>query len=161
MVVLSRMLTPEDFGLVAMVAPVVGLVSLFQDVGLSQALIQRERITDEQISSVFWINLLIAVVLGLLTAALAPAVALFYREPALAGLTVGFAATFVLTGISGQTQALLQRQLRFGALAALDIGAAIAGIAPRSSWRSSTRPPGRCSPPPSSTAWSPPSRRGC
>ncbi len=128
-VVLSRLLTPADFGLVAMVFPVVGLVSLFQDAGLWQALVQRERITSEQVSTVFWINLLVAGLLCGMAVAGAPLVAGFYREPALRGLTAAFAGTFLLTGVSGQGQALLQRQLRFGALAGIEMGAGTAGLA--------------------------------
>ena len=52
-ILLSRMLLPEDFGLVASVTPLIGFVSMFQDLGYGQAIIQRRDITQEQISSVF------------------------------------------------------------------------------------------------------------
>ena len=62
--VLARILTPHDYGLIAMVAVVVNFATLFKDAGLSMATVHRERISHEQISSLFWINLIITICLG-------------------------------------------------------------------------------------------------
>jgi O-antigen/teichoic acid export membrane protein len=138
MAVLARLLGPEDFGLVAMVAVITGIFGLFASTGLSSATIQRATITDEQISTMFWINLLIGMILGLLCVATAPVLAAFYREPRLFGVTVAMAAGFLFNAAGVQHSALLQRQLRYVALtvietlsqfvsAAVGIGMAIAG----------------------------------
>src|SRR6266478_9420804 len=57
--VLARLLTPRDFGLVGMVTALTGVLSLFRDFGLSSAAIQRATVTEEQISTLFWINMLV------------------------------------------------------------------------------------------------------
>src|ERR1043165_3194102 len=76
-VVLARLLTPEDYGLIGMVAVVTGFVSLFKDLGLSAATVQREEITPAQVSTLFWVNVVLSVGVGLLAAAISPAVPWF------------------------------------------------------------------------------------
>jgi O-antigen/teichoic acid export membrane protein len=125
--VLARLLTPQDFGLMAMVAVFTGFVALFKDLGLSAATVQRERITHEQVSTLFWINLAISVTLMLIVFAIAPVVAWFFGEPRLVLITMAIGATFVFGGLVPQHTALLRRQMRFGTLAAIEIGAMVAG----------------------------------
>src|SRR5437763_17004287 len=78
LMVLARLLDPKDFGLVGMVTAFTGVLALFRDFGLSSAAIQRTNVTDEQISTLFWINLCVGLILGVVSVALAPAIALFY-----------------------------------------------------------------------------------
>ena len=127
--VLGRLLTPADYGLVGMVAVVTGFVALFKDLGLSSATVQREEITAEQVSTLFWVNVGLSVAVGLLTAALAPAVAWFYAEPRLSAVTLAYAAGFLPGGLTVQHEALLRRQMRFVALAACEVAALLASIA--------------------------------
>jgi len=68
LVILARLLNPTDFGLVAMVTAVTGLLNLFRDFGLSTATVQQKDITEEQISTLFWINLIIGVALAIWSA---------------------------------------------------------------------------------------------
>ena len=58
LMVLARLLTPRDFGLVGMVTAITGVLSLFRDFGLSSAAIQQVEVTDQQVSTLFWINIL-------------------------------------------------------------------------------------------------------
>src|SRR5437763_13502209 len=88
LMVLARLLDPKDFGLVGMVTAFTGVLTLFRDFGLSSAAVQREMVTDEQASTLFWINVLLGVSLGLLLVSAAPAIASFYHEPRLFGVTV-------------------------------------------------------------------------
>src|SRR5262245_20646450 len=83
MVIMARLLIPKDFGLVGMVTAFTGFLALFRDVGLSMATVQRASITQEQTSTLFWINLALGGALGALCAVLAPAVVAFYGEPRL------------------------------------------------------------------------------
>src|SRR6266852_8824427 len=64
---LARLLTPRDFGLVGMVTALTGVLSLFRDFGLSSAAIQRANVTEDQISTLFWINMLLGATLAVLT----------------------------------------------------------------------------------------------
>jgi PST family polysaccharide transporter len=127
-IVLARLLTPSDFGLVAMVTVITGFMEMFKDAGLALVTVQRRHITHEQISTLFWINAGIGILLMGITAALAPAIAWFYREPRLIPITLTIAGVFVFPGLSIQHRALLRRQMRFKALAAIDITAMLLGI---------------------------------
>jgi len=126
---LARLLTPGDFGLVAMVAAFTGFVAVFKDLGLAMATVQRPSIDHRQVSTLFWLNLLISAAVMVSVAALAPAVAWFYKEPRLLGVTLALGATFLFGGLTVQHHALLRRQMRFGALAGIEIGALLAGAA--------------------------------
>lgn len=120
-VVLARLLTPAEFGLVAMVSAITGLGQAFADLGLSEATIQRKDITHEQVSALFWINGAIGLGLTLITASLAPVLARFYREPRLIGITLVMSLTFLIGGLRVQADALLKRQMRFSSLVVRDI----------------------------------------
>ncbi len=128
MAVLGRLLTPDDFGLIAMVTAVTGFVMLFKDLGLSMATVQRSEINHIQISTLFWINVVLSVCIMLLTALLAPAIAWFYSEPRLTWITLALVGGLIFSGLSIQHQALLRRQMRFGILAFTNIISQLVGI---------------------------------
>jgi O-antigen/teichoic acid export membrane protein len=129
MVIMARLLTPRDFGLVGMVAAVTGFLGLFRDLGLSMATIQRASITHAQTSTLFWINVLAGGVLALACAALAPALAAFYGEPRLVWVTVALGTSFLFNGSAAQHRAMLQRDMRFLALVTIDIAAVVSNLA--------------------------------
>ena len=83
MVVVARLLKPEDFGLVAMVTVITAILDLFASAGLSAATVQKSTINNEQISTLFWINICFGVMLGILCVLIAPAIVAFYHEPRL------------------------------------------------------------------------------
>jgi len=120
--VLARVLRPTDFGLLVMISAVTGLVSIFVNSGLVMPTIQREKISHEQISTLFWVNLAVGIVCMLAIMALAPGLAWFYGEDELLWLTIVMSISLVFAGASVQHNALLRRQMRFGALAGLSIG---------------------------------------
>jgi len=119
--ILARLLTPEDFGLQGMVLALTGVVGLFGDIGLSMATIQRDVITHEQTSTLFWVNVALGAVLAVLVAALAPVLVAFYHEPRLFWMAMGSAATFLIGGLGVQHSALLVREMRFVALAKIQV----------------------------------------
>jgi O-antigen/teichoic acid export membrane protein len=136
--ILARLLEPKDFGLVGMVAALTGVLNLFRDFGLSAASVQHARVTEEQTSTLFWINLLVGVLLASVASGLAPVVAAFYHEPRLYWVTIIMASSFVFNAAGIQHSARLQRQMRFTTLSVIDtgswivstivaVGAAIAG----------------------------------
>jgi len=128
-VVLARLLTPQDFGLIAMVTAVTGFVMMFKDMGLSMATVQRAEVNHAQISTLFWINVAVSLAIMLLTTALAPAIAWFYGEPRLTWITLALAGAFIFGGFTVQHQALLRRHMRFGALALVQIISMSVGVA--------------------------------
>lgn len=119
--VMARLLTPRDYGLIGMVTVVTGFLTIFKDIGLSRATIQRNVLTHDEASSLFWINGAVGVGIALLTAAIAPVIARFYGEPRLTNITIALACGFLVSGFSVQHQALLRRRMRFGILAANDV----------------------------------------
>jgi len=126
--VLARLLSPRDFGVVAVVTAVTGFVALFKDFGLGAVTIQRKEIHATEVSALFWINAATGLVLVGITAALAPALAAFYEKPELLNVTLALSGVFLLGGLGVQHQALLRRQMRFLALAAIEIGALAIGL---------------------------------
>src|SRR5262245_18572853 len=128
LLVLARLLVPQDFGIVGMATVVTGFLGLFRDFGLSGASVQRASITEAQMSVLFWINLVIGGTFTVLCIALAPTLAAFYREPRLVMVTVVLAIGFFFGGASAQHQAILQRSMRFVALSFIDIASLTVSI---------------------------------
>ena len=129
LMVLARLLNPKDFGLVGMVTAFTGFLSLFRDFGLSSAAIQRASVTEEQVSTLFWINMFVGAILGIAAVAMAPVIAAFYHEPRLLAVTVVLASGFLFNAAGVQHGVLLQRQLRFTALAIINTLALVVGTA--------------------------------
>jgi len=131
--ILGRLLAPQDFGLVAMVTVVTGFAGMFVDAGLSMATVQRDAITRQQVSNLFWIASALGLILASIVAALAPAIAWVYQEPRLVGITLALSLSFVFSGLTIQHTALLRRAMEFRQLAiiqsvmlTLSLGVAIA-----------------------------------
>jgi O-antigen/teichoic acid export membrane protein len=121
MAALARLLEPRDFGLVAMVTAVTGVLALFKDAGLSLPTVRNTTITQEQVSTLFWLNVLVGAVLTAACAAAAPALAEFYRDERLVRVTLWTAPGFLLNALGVQHNALLERQMRFSVLSLIDV----------------------------------------
>ncbi len=121
LMILARLLDPKDFGLVGMVTAVTGVFGLFKDAGLSMVTIQRATISKEQVSTLFWMNILVGGLLTGLCMAVAPLLVTFYREPRLFWVTVILGAGFLISAAGVQHFALLQRDMRFKAISAIEI----------------------------------------
>jgi PST family polysaccharide transporter len=126
MAILARLLTPQDFGLIAMTIAVTGFLTVFSDLGLSAATVQRDEINHRQISTIFWLNAAMGAGLTLLTAAIAPALAHFYHEPRLTSITIALGLGFLISGLGVQHRAFLKRQMRFAALTSIEISSGFA-----------------------------------
>jgi O-antigen/teichoic acid export membrane protein len=128
-VVLARLLSPKDYGLQGMVLAVTGVLGLFRDGGLGLAVVQREEVTHEQLSTVFWINVTIGAALTVLTLALAPVLVVFYKEPRLLWITFATASSFLLSGIATVHGAFLVRDMRFATLAKIGVSSLLLSTA--------------------------------
>ena len=118
--VMARLLDPKDFGLVAMATVITGVFNIFTTAGLSSATVQRDTVTDDQVSTLFWINIMVGAFLALLCILTAPVLAYFYKEPRLTLVTLALAAGFIFNAAGVQHSALLQRQMRFYALTVIE-----------------------------------------
>lgn len=129
LMILARILDPRDFGLVAMVTVVTGVFALFKDAGLGMATIQKATVSEEELSALFWVNIVVGLVLMALTIGLSPAMAAFYDEPKLIAISCALAVGFLLTAAGVQHSALLQRHMRFTALSTIDVVAQVSSTA--------------------------------
>lgn len=129
-IILARLLTPEDFGLVAMLMIFFAIAQSFIDSGMGQALIRQKEITDQDRSTVFWFNLLLSLVFYGLLYLSAPWIAEFYNRPELTDLTRVMGLAVIFFGIAIVQRSEMTQQLEFKKQAYAQIPAAlIAGIA--------------------------------
>lgn len=127
-VVLARLLTPRDFGLIAMVTAVIGIADLVRDFGLSSAAIQAKVVTDDERTNLVWANVALGAACSAVAVAVAPLVVAAYGEPRLLRVVLALSGVFVVSGLNTQFRADLTRQLRFSALAISDIASQASGI---------------------------------
>jgi polysaccharide transporter, PST family len=127
-VILARMLFPSDFGVLAMVYPLIGFVQIFNDIGLGQAIIQRPTLVQDQVSGLFWINIALSCVLGCLMALMAPVTAWAYGEPRVHDVMLALCVMIPVSALGIHPTALLSRQMRFGWMALSDVTATFAGV---------------------------------
>ena len=127
-VVLARLLTPADFGLVAIITVLTSFAPLLIDFGLGDATTQRSKITPSQISSLFWVASGVGLTVAVVLAVCSPFIAAIYRQPALQPIALCTSVTFVLWGVSNQHLALLRRTMQFGRIAKIQLLGSLAGI---------------------------------
>lgn len=127
-IVLSRMLPPSDFGLVAMVTVVVSLGELLRDFGMTTSGLRARTLSHAQGSNLFWVSSTLGLAGAALVAASAPLLVVTYDEPRLYALTPVLAVTVLLNGFQAQLQVQLARSFKYGTLVATDIGAQTLGF---------------------------------
>ena len=127
--VLARLLTPDDFGLVAIISALTSFAPLLIDFGMGDATIQKRRITQGQVSSLFWINCAIGFAFAACLAASSNLIASWYHEPRLRSVALCSALTFALSGMSGQHVPLLRRTMQFATVAKVQFLGTLVGVA--------------------------------
>ena len=125
---LARLLEPKDFGLVAMALAVTGVYELLTWGGLSSASIQKDEICNKQLSTLFWINILVGLFIGLSSLIVGPLLATFYGDDRLSLVTIALAGGFVVASVGVQHSAILHRQLKYTVLAAIEVIAVACAI---------------------------------
>lgn len=127
-VLLSRLLNPTDFGLVAAVAPFTSFAMMMQGLGLQQAVIRQKDMAQEQVRRIFWLTTGISLTFAAVIIVGSPALAAFYRQPELRDLAIVATIPLVLASASSIQGAILQRDLRFGTQALIECSAAVVGL---------------------------------
>ncbi len=128
-VILARLLTPADFGVVAMVTTFSLLLESFGLNGFTEAVIQREEMDRFTASNLFWLNSGAGLVLAIALGSAGSLLARFYRNPLVANVAVGMSATIFIGATSVIHLALLKRAMRFAAVSANDVLAKAVGVA--------------------------------
>lgn len=113
-------LSPEDFGVFGVVFAVLNFLLIFKDGGLSISTIQVETLTTAQLSTLFWLNLLMGFLLTITSLIITYGIFWAYADERLLPTGIVFSMTFLFSGASIQAQALTQRQLRFTAAAVIE-----------------------------------------
>lgn len=126
--VLARLLAPEDFGLVAMVVAVAGLGEVIREFGLGLAAIQSKVLTTAQRNNLFWANTALGCIIGLLFFGLSWPLAAFYGDERLVAITQYMSVTFVVNGMAAQYRAGLQRDLRYTGVVVADVLSMFCGV---------------------------------
>jgi O-antigen/teichoic acid export membrane protein len=128
-VVLARLLEPRDFGLMAMAVVVISIAMAYADMGLSSAIVQRQHCSENELSSLYWLNILAGILVFSVIFALSPVIAYFFHEPRVTRMVQLCALTFVIAPIGQQYQLLLQKELHFRPLAIVEVAGRGSGTA--------------------------------
>ncbi len=119
--ILARFLDPSAFGLMALVMVIIGFSQAFLDMGISNAIIHKQEITHEQLSTLYWVNILAGLGLFGIISLLSPFIAEFYNEPELTALIIIVGLTFVIQPFGQQFIVLWQKEMRFAEIAKIDV----------------------------------------
>lgn len=126
--ILARILTPADFGILTMVTTFGLLFRSFGLNGFTELILQREELTHSLASNIFWINLAVGTILTALFAASGPLLAQFFHSPPVAAATVGLSLMIVFSSMAWIHLALLQRAMRFKTTAVINVIAFISYV---------------------------------
>ncbi len=126
--ILGRLLTPEDFGLVGMVLPIMALMNVFSDGGVSHHTLQVAKITHKELSLTFWLGAFVCLSAFLLLSLSAPGIAYFYSDARLGPITLVLAATLLINIFTIQHNALVKKCFRQDIYAYAEIAGACAGL---------------------------------
>jgi O-antigen/teichoic acid export membrane protein len=127
--ILARLLSPGDFGLMALVMMASGFIGVFSDTGMASAIVRLEAPTEDQLTSAFWLSCGVTTVLAVIGVAAAPAFAAVFREPRIVPLVSVALVTLPVSALGQVPDALLQRRLAFREIAIIEwLGTLIAGV---------------------------------
>jgi PST family polysaccharide transporter len=137
--ILARLLQPEVFGLVSLAGVYISFMMVFADQGISDALVQRQKLEPEHLDTAFWTNLGVSTLLTVFCFAAAESVANWFKQPQLTPIIHWLSLSFLLSGFSTVQQSLLRRQFAFRALAvrsllAISIGGIVGVIMAYMGW---------------------------
>lgn len=128
LVVLTRLLSPQDYGLMALVLMVIGFAALFSDIGLSTAFVQRQNISEPERSSLYWLSVAVGVVLMLIVAISSPLIAILLNEPRLIPLLILVSTNFLVVALGQQLRMNSEKSLSFKPIALIEIASSISGF---------------------------------
>ncbi|MCM5527634.1 MOP flippase family protein [Parasegetibacter sp. NRK P23] len=125
--ILSRLLTPSEYGLLGMATVVIGFLQVMKDAGLGASIIQRREITDAEVSTIFWFNVMAGFALAIVLALVSPLLAVFFGESKLVVLTAVLALNFALSSFGIVPDILIRKTLDFKSFFFRNLGAVLVG----------------------------------
>lgn len=125
--ILVRLLSPSDFGLMSMSMLVILFIILFKDMGTGAAVVRDKTLSEEALSSIYWLNVILGLFATLLVYSISPWIADFFHEPKVTPVLKFLSFTFLISGFSFIQKSLLERDLAFSKLAKLETTAVLVG----------------------------------
>lgn len=119
-IVVARMLAPSDYGLVGMAAIYINLFTLFSEFGIGTAVVTLQDLTEDQVSQLNTLSLLLGLLGFIISAAMAIPLGKFFHAPALPSVVMVLSGGFIVSGIRTVPYSLLQKELRFKLLAVIE-----------------------------------------
>ncbi|MEZ5959586.1 MAG: lipopolysaccharide biosynthesis protein [Hyphomonadaceae bacterium] len=113
LIVLPRLLQPIDYGIYAMIDPLIAMSALILNFGIGQAIIQAPALQRNQVAGLFWITVIAGCAAGALMLALSPLVSALYHEPRAGAVAAVSSLFLILTGLVNTHEALLNRKMKF------------------------------------------------
>ena len=128
LVVLTRYLTPEEYGLMTIAAVVMSYVGIFSEIGVGAGFIQRQNISEAERSSLYWLSVLVGAILMATVILASPLVAAFYKEPKITFVLILVSSNFLTIALSQQLRLDAEKRLEFKSVAIIEIAAAFFGF---------------------------------
>ena len=126
-ILLARLLSPRDFGLMGMIYIFTALASSLVDSGLTASLIRTKNVNDKDFSTIFYTNFAVSLVLYVIVVCSAPLIASFYEEPILKDIIRVYAFIFVINALSAVQQCIFTKRLDFRSLMLMNIPGIVIG----------------------------------
>ena len=126
-ILMARLLFPGQFGEAAIVYSIAGFAQIFTDLGIGAAVVHAKRVTEDLLSSAFWLNALTGIGLTLLLCALSVPLSMIYGQPRLVGLMIVVSLNFTLS-FGTVPLALLERSFNFPRIAVIETGSSVIAI---------------------------------
>lgn len=126
--ILARILSKEDFGIIAIANVVLGFISIFLDLGISVGILYKQDITRNQYSSLFWLNIILGVLLTGIVMLISPLIANIYKEPTLTQIISLLSLSILFNSFGSQHRTVQQKEMRFQYIAIVDIISSVVAI---------------------------------
>ncbi len=121
MIILARLFTPGEYGVMGLILIIIGLGMLFSDIGISGAVIHYQKVSQQHLSTLYWLSFIVGFSIFLIFILVAPLISIFYNEPDLTLFVRITAIIFLITPLGQQFETLFRKELKFKSLAFIEI----------------------------------------
>ena len=119
--IFARLFTPGEYGLMGLILIIIGFGRLFSDIGVAGAVIHYQKVSQKQLSTLYWLSFLVGFLIFLILILISPLISIFYSEPELTPLIRITAIIFLITPLGQQFETLFRKELKFRSLAYIEI----------------------------------------
>ncbi|WP_027631815.1 MOP flippase family protein [Clostridium hydrogeniformans] len=119
--IIGKFISPREYGLFGMVNVFIGLAYVFTDAGFSNVIIYKQENDSNKLSSVFWINVIVGVIISISICIIAPIASRYYNEPQLKNLIIISSINFIILPLGQIFISLSKKDLKFRQIALIDI----------------------------------------